>query len=77
MAANIRRGNLVFAQTAPGGAPGENAMKNHLLAAYIADFNELYRRRPQDRRRVRREIAAGLVTLGIIRGAPIFLGMVT
>ena len=52
-------------------------MKNHLFAAYIADFNELYCRRPQDRRRVRREIAAGHVTLGIIVGAAIFLGMVS
>jgi len=51
-------------------------MKNHLLAAYIADFNELYWQLPQDRRRVRREIAAGHVTLKIIMGAAIFLGMV-
>ena len=65
----------MFAQIAPGGAPGENAMKNHLLAAYIADFNELYWQLPQDRRRVRREIAAGHVTLKIIMGAAIFLGM--
>ena len=52
-------------------------MKNRLLASYIVEFNELYWRRPQDRRRVRREIAAGHVTLGIIMGAAIFLGMVS
>jgi hypothetical protein len=67
---------MIFSSPRRKGAKEKPSMKNHLLASYLVEFNELYWRRPKDRRRVRREITAGLVTLGISMGAAIFLGMV-
>jgi hypothetical protein len=52
-------------------------MTSKLLAIYLAEINDLYWRLPADRRRVRREIAAGLVALGLILAVAIVLYMVS
>lgn len=41
-------------------------MKNYLLAEYLAELNDFYWRRPEDRRRTVESLAAFLATVALI-----------